>query len=174
MKLINVYTTSFYGSCLWNLLSKDVGRIFTSWNVTVRNVFSLDRKTHRFLIETLSGCMHLKTMLLSRFVGFHHELVKSPKFCIRFLARLQEKDLRTSMGRTLHYLLKQCKIDDNDLVKLTHRKVKSSVLYTTTNTESAWSINLANELHNIRNKTMGIRGFTEDEIDEMFNFVCTN
>ena len=39
LKLINVYASSFYGSCLWNLHSKEVERLYTSWNVMVRNVF---------------------------------------------------------------------------------------------------------------------------------------
>ena len=73
IKLVNVYASSFYGSCLWDLLSKDVERIYTTWNVTVRNVFRLDRRTHRVLIEPLSDCLHLKAMLLSRYVSLHIE-----------------------------------------------------------------------------------------------------
>ena len=63
MKLINIYASSFYGSCLWDLMSKDAEKVYTSWNVTVRNVFGLNRRTHRNLIEPLSNCLHLKGML---------------------------------------------------------------------------------------------------------------
>ena len=65
MKLVNIYCTSFYGSNLWDLYSKDVDKIFKSWNVTVRNVLKLPFTTHRYLIEPLSACMHPKTMLTS-------------------------------------------------------------------------------------------------------------
>ena len=85
IKLVNVYASSFYGSCLLDLLSKDVERIYTTWNVTVRNVFRLDRSTHRVLIEPLSDCLHLKVMLLSRYVSFHRELIRSPKISCGFL-----------------------------------------------------------------------------------------
>ena len=66
MELLNIYGTSFYGSCLWNLYSQDVDRIYKSWNVTVRNVFSLPWTTHRYFIESVSGCAHPKTFLSSR------------------------------------------------------------------------------------------------------------
>ena len=58
MKLVNIYCTSFYGSNLWDLYSKDVDRIFKSWNVTVRNVLKLPFTTHRYLIEPLDLCVH--------------------------------------------------------------------------------------------------------------------
>ena len=49
---------------------------------------------------------------------------------MRFLTRLQEKDLRTSMGKTLHYLIEEYGVLDYDLEKLTADKVKYSVSYT--------------------------------------------
>ena len=71
VKLINVYTTSFYGSPLWDLQSADVERIYKSWNVTIRNILNLDRRTHRYLIEPMSRCLHPKVMLMSRLASFH-------------------------------------------------------------------------------------------------------
>ena len=52
-------------------------------------------------------------MLSSRFVSFHGELVKSQKFCVRFLARLQERDMRTVTGRLLFYTTRECNIPGN-------------------------------------------------------------
>ena len=87
LELVCVYASNFYGSSLWDLRSKNVDKIYTTWNVMIRNVFKLDRMTHRSLIEPLSGRHHLKVMLLSRYVKFYRELLKSPKFTIRFLMR---------------------------------------------------------------------------------------
>ena len=47
IKLLNTFATAFYGSSLWNLYSPEVIRIFSTWNVTIRNIFSLPRTTHR-------------------------------------------------------------------------------------------------------------------------------
>ena len=82
VKLVNVHTTSFYGSPLWDILSTDCERIYRSWNVTMRNIFNIERATHRYLIEPLSGCLHPKIMLACRFISFFKSLVNCPKFCV--------------------------------------------------------------------------------------------
>ena len=93
IKLLNIYSTSFYGSQLWDPLSNSCDRIYRSWNVAMRNVLNLDRKTHRYMIEPLSDCIHPKIMLLSRMVAFYKMQLDSPKFCIRYLIKLAEKDI---------------------------------------------------------------------------------
>ena len=84
IKLIRSYTTSFYGSALWDLCSRDFNKLYNSWSVTMRNVLKIDRKTHRHLIVPMSQSIHLKTMLLSRYVKFFRSLVNSLKFSVRF------------------------------------------------------------------------------------------
>ena len=107
LKLIDTYALSCYGSSLWNLQSKEADKFFNSWNVLIRNVLNVDRKTHRFLVEPMSGHLHLKTLLMARFVSSHKGLRKSQKFTVRFLARLTENDHRTVYGKTFEYLLEQ-------------------------------------------------------------------
>ena len=46
MKIINTNACSFYGSPLWNYQSKEFDKIMKSWNVTIRNIFRLDNRTH--------------------------------------------------------------------------------------------------------------------------------
>ena len=58
MQILCIHVTAFYGSSLWDLYSKEVIKIFSSWNVTVRNVFKLPRTTHRYFIEPVSGQTH--------------------------------------------------------------------------------------------------------------------
>ena len=62
MKIVNIFATSFYGSGLWDLQSKDVDRLYKSWNVMVRMVFGVPPTTHRYLVEPLAGFPHAKTM----------------------------------------------------------------------------------------------------------------
>ena len=73
LELVCVYASNFYGSSLLDLKSKSVEGIYTSWNMMIRNIFKLDRTTHRSLIAPLLGRKHLKVMLLSRYVKFHKE-----------------------------------------------------------------------------------------------------
>ena len=79
LKIMNIFTTSFYGSSLWDIFSSDCEKLFKSWNVSIRQVLDLDRCAHRFLIEPLSGTMHPKVMLSSRYVTFFKTLVASSK-----------------------------------------------------------------------------------------------
>ena len=88
MKLISSYAISLYGSSTWNLFSKDCDRLYNSWNVCVRNVFNIDRKTHRRLIEPISSSPHLKTLLLARQKDFFERVMCSKKFEVRFIANL--------------------------------------------------------------------------------------
>ena len=55
------------------------------------------------LSRNISGHLHLKTMLMARLVNFYKSSLNSPKFTVRFLARLAEKDFRTTLGQTLEY-----------------------------------------------------------------------
>ena len=171
MKLIDVYACNFYGSCLWDLRSKEVDKIYTTWNVMVRQVFKLDRRTHKALIEPLSDHHHLKTILYGRYLGFYKKLVKSPKFTIRFLAKLNENDMRTVSGRTLRYLVETCVSDTGTWNELTTLKIKSKVKYASEGKE--WQGSIAKELMNTRQGVQEIPGFSTEEIDELFHFMCT-
>jgi len=64
-------------------------------------LFNVPRDTHRYLIESISQCLHVKTMLTSRCVSFHEIIKASSKLCIRFLSNLCEYNLNTVLGRTL-------------------------------------------------------------------------
>ena len=119
-----IYGTSFYGSCLWALYSKDVDRIFKSWNVTVMNVFNLPWTTHRYFIESVSGCAHPKTLLSSRYVKFADALSSTKKSSVRYLASLAKGDNRTLLGRTLNNIMNECEVEDINLLTPKAVKVK--------------------------------------------------
>ena len=54
----------------------------------MRLACNVPRTTHRYLIEAISECLHLKVMLASRLVKFLKALKGSDKIGIRMLARL--------------------------------------------------------------------------------------
>ena len=61
-RLVLIYATSFYGSGLWNLQSPECEKLYVSWNVTIRQIFNLSRRTHRYLIEPVPQIQHLKVL----------------------------------------------------------------------------------------------------------------
>ena len=110
-------------------------------------------------------------MLLSRLVSFHKGLVNSPKFTIRFLARLSERDMRTTHAKSLNWLAEYCNSDK--IEDLTTKIVKRKVLYCPRSEDSAWKITLATELLHVRNNDISIEGFSDLETNEMLHFLCT-
>ena len=79
------------------------------------------------MLNALSGCLHPKVMIASRFVSFYKALVNSTQFCVRYLARLVDIDLRILRGRTLHYLLVQCSLDRRKRDELSPGLVKKCI-----------------------------------------------
>ena len=88
MKILNIYSVSFHGSGLWDIMSSKCEGLYKAWNVAVRLAFQVPRNTHRYLIEEISGCLHPKVMLASRYVKFVEQLKSSNKMGIRVLANL--------------------------------------------------------------------------------------
>ena len=125
LKILNIYAVSFHGSGLWNLFSKDCERLYKAWNVAVRHAWKIPNTTHRYLIEELSGFLHPKVMLASRYIGFVSSLSKSPKYSVRVLDGFVSSDLRTVMGRTLAKISNEC----GEPGSLTPRIVKKNMKY---------------------------------------------
>ena len=101
MKLFNIYATSYYGSSLYQLYSDQCNKLYSAYNICVRDAFSVPRRTHNYLIETISECVHPKIMIMSRFVTFIDTLLKSNKPSLLFLANLVKDDNGTVCGKNL-------------------------------------------------------------------------
>ena len=170
IKLINVYATSFYGSSTWDIFSKDCERLYRSWNVTIRQVFGLHRCTHRYLIEHVSGCLHPQAMLASRLVSFHKSMVTYGRVPVRLLATMNERDLRTVHGRTLHTIQALC----GQPHCLTSSVVKRICRYKETPEDEMWRLPLLSELLQVMKDNLSVENFSNKEIDDFINYLCTN
>ena len=81
----------------------------------LRILFNVPRDTHRYLIESSSQCLHVKTMLASRCVFFYETIEASLKFYIRFLSNLCKN---TVLGRNLFSFANDCFVNLSELSKL--------------------------------------------------------
>ena len=64
-----------------------VSKLYTAWNTAIRILFDVPRDTHRYLIESFSQCLHVKTMLASKCVSFY-ETIEASSFlnnCFRVI-----------------------------------------------------------------------------------------
>ena len=171
VKLIQIYCTSFYGSCLWDIYSTDVDRLYKSWNVTIRKVFKVPNTTHRYLVQPLSNCDHPKTMLSKRFLKFMMAMMSSNKPCVSYLARLVKHDNRTLAGRTLSRLSKDCNVDRDSL---TVSSVSKNVKYFPVPDDHLWKVQILKELINVERNLFVINEFSSRETSDMINFICTS
>ena len=168
VNILNIYAASFYGSSLWNLFSVECERIYAAWNVAIRICFNVDRTTHRYFIEELTGSHHPKVMLCSRFAGFHQSLLKFDKFAVRYLASLCQKDERTVFCRTLRQIAEECEVN----FPASKNIVKKMMKYFPVPEGESWRPPLLSELLNVRDGISTLPGFSLAEVDEILKFVC--
>ena len=135
-------------------------------------VYNLDRCTHRYLIEAVSQCLHPKIMIASRYVTFYRSLVNSKKFCVRFLARLNEMDHRTVLGRSLGSLLQQCDLQQSSLPELTASMVKKKCSYMAVPDAEAWRISLLIELLKVRDGQLQLQNLDPTETKNIIDHLC--
>ena len=170
MKILCIHVTAFYGSSLWDLYSKEVIKIFSSWNVTVRNVFKLPRTTHRYFIEPVSGHTHPKTMLCTRMVRFLETLLICSKGSVRYLASIKKNDRRSLLGSTISKIVNELDIARNSLVS----GAAKNMLYFPPPNGEKWRIPLLSELLDVREERSTVPGFEPAEIESMINEICCN
>ena len=108
--------------------------------------------------------------MLARFISFYKSLVNCPKFCVRYLARLAETDMRTVMGRTLHHLKLQCTVNKTE--DLSPALIKKSMKYSAIPEAEEWRIPLALELKDIRDGKVSLSEFSKSEVEELLASVC--
>ena len=83
MKLIGIYSTSLYGSPLWELYSPAYQKLIRSWNTVTKMSWNLPYSTHTRLLEPLSPIPYLGSILESRYLGFLESLSNSNKHFLK-------------------------------------------------------------------------------------------
>ena len=167
IKILSIYTTSYYGSGLWDLYSKEVDRLYKAWNVSIRRAFSIPNTTHRYLIEPLSGCLHPKVMLSSRLVRLRDTMVASNKLVIRLLVTLFDRDRRTVLGRNLG-----CIRSEVGRELLTPMIVKKTLRYSEVPDDEQWRVSALSELLEVRSGSKTIDGLTSSEVACLVDTLC--
>ena len=152
LTIIVYHACSFFGSVLWDMEGPECIRLYKSWNVMTRMVFNINRRTHRYLIESLSNQTHLRTMLFSRLNSFHRSLTDSPKFVVRFLAKIFEDDLRTRFGRNINTIKSETNSNP------TKSSIRERMIYSHIPEEEEWRIGMGQETLKVRHGDHVVEG----------------
>ena len=140
-----------------------------TWNTSVRIIFNLNYATHRYFIQPVSNKIHLKNILMKRFLGFLTQIEKSAKKLPLRLLQLVRADARSTTGsnlRKIMVLLGKHSIDEvksDDIDTFEYAPVKP---------EDAWKIDMVKELIEVRENQASIENFTRDELEEILEHVC--
>ena len=172
MKFTEVYALSLYGSQNWDIFSNESNKLCTAWNKLVRQIFKLDWKTHRFLIEPLSDRPHIQTILICRLMKFIEKIEGHSKFGLRFLMSVNKQDQRTVVGKNFSKISQQYNSDLEIKQDIDSSKVKSWKYWTQTEKQFFESL-VASELMNVKRNKFEIPGFSLNEVEELFNMICT-
>lgn len=163
LKLINIYLSHFYGSNLWYLF--DCDPLYITWNNVIRNIFNLPRCSHRYLIEPVSQCPHLKCMLTNRFIKFYNTLYNSDKLVINNLRSIQQSDARSTFGANI---LKLC-ISNNDFNPLNLNK--NSLKYHEIPEDQIWRVDIIKEIVDVLHYNLEI-DFNNTDLKLILNYVA--
>ena len=168
IRILEIYVTNFYGSSLWDLYSPEVTRIYSSWNVTIQNVFNLPWTTHRYFVEAVSSTRHPKTMLCSRLVKFWESLRECNKGSVRYLFSLVYNDKRTLTGISASKIAVDCQVERENL---NYRHAKN-IKYFSPPPGEMWRIPFLGELLEIRNGKIQVPGVSCEDIKEIIEEIC--
>ena len=136
----------------------------------LRNVFNLDRPTHRYILETLREVPHLYVQLLARFVTFVQSLRTNDAFQVRFLASLCLSDMTTVLRKSTAKIMDLC--NHHDLNTLTAKLVKKNVLYMRIPDCEKWRIGVIQDMQNILNGNGPNPDLTLDEAKCILDYAC--
>ena len=100
--------------------------IFNAWNVSIRRMLRVDRKTHRFLIEPLSGTQHVQRSIFKAFVPFANKLQNSSKEVIQDVFHLVKEDCRSTTGSNIRNISLDCAVDQVRLFSEVNIEKKTS------------------------------------------------
>ena len=171
IKLLSIYSTALYGSCLWQLASDEHLKLNRSWNVAVKMIWDLPHSTHTRFVEPLSPVPHLEAVLMSRYIGFVENLMKTKKSLLRLILNSCCADLSSQTGQNLEFLLKKYKkLTAKELI-LSKKQVKSAPVYPISSQEN-WKVNLAEEISLIKAGLMDI-DFDIEDLEEILEHICT-
>lgn len=167
-KLNRIYNFSFYSSVLWDLFSSDFSRIESSYNTSVKFMYNLSYKTHRYLIEPITQYPHVKKFLIKRFLNFIDKL-NNGKSIVSDMLDIVKLNVNSITGSNLRNIsLLTGVYDYSELNKLNVNDIN----YLEINENELWRIGVINDIIDTRFNVVSIDNFTFDELNDILEFVC--
>ena len=166
-----IYNSHAYGAVLWDLYGKEAKMFYNSWSTSVRIMYRIDRKTHRYLIEPVSKMQHIKGAILKRFVGFTNKLAISCKNAVKNVYRVIENDCRTITGSNRRNAILECQCDSSTRIE---KKDVDKLQFHNVPAGEEWRVQLVTELIGIRDGSLMSVGWSNNDIKDALEYICTS
>ena len=103
VRALEVYTTSYYGSLLWDLQGDGAAQFCNSWSTAVKLAWNCPRATRTYLVQQVLGCgmTSARTEIMARYCKFFQGLRSSPSKEVCVLVNLVTRDIRSSTGKNV-------------------------------------------------------------------------
>ena len=145
--------------------------MFATYNQSVKIMFGLARSAHRFLIEPITGAVHLKKTLIRRFLSFIESIKSSKKIALRNLFKVVKQDCRSVTGRNLNMIKNLVGAEDiENLVPSDSDKIEYFVIPQ----NETWRLSVINEITDSTYGNVWVEGFSRDELKVILKNVCSH
>lgn len=161
-----IYNSHFTGSVLWNLLDIEANKVYNTWSVSIRKMFRLDRKTHRYFIEPISKIPHIKISMMKRFWKFSESLSQTKKKTVANVYQAIAEDCQSTLGTNRRLLKLTC-----NTPKVQLKTIEKLSFYKTPKGEE-WRESVVEDLINVRDNQMYLKDWKKEEIAELLYHVC--
>ncbi len=162
----NVFNTSFYGSPLWEMFSREFEKLEKTWNVSHRIMLSIPRTSHRYFVEPLSDRSHIVKSLKKRFLNFLSKIRESKKSVLRHMLIEIEDDCRSTTGRNLRILRLETGNFSNNKIDISDKP------YQEIPNDSEWKIASAKEILKIKSGDLILENLVFKELDAVLEVIC--
>ena len=166
VKLIRLYLLHLYGCTLWDIFSNEAVQLWTMWHVTIKSLFKLPPPTHRYLLNHLVSCDHVKKIIIKRFMKFRDTIASSSIPQIKLLHRVQCCDWRSTYGRNCMHILREAQA--TDMTQVTMEKIQVNPVPQ----GEEWRLDLLKDLLAERDTNSGF--LTSMELQLLIDEVCNN
>ena len=172
LQATTVYSTSFYGSMLWNLYGEEANMVYRCWNTAAKLAWDLPRSTFTFLVDRVltAELPSVRECLLTRYAMFLQGLYSSNSKELRILSSTASNDVRTTTGSNFAKLTNET---NQDLRTCWKQSVKKEVSEIAVPKEEEWMAPLPARLLEER-RTMFHAEEELKHLDSMIEMVCSS
>jgi hypothetical protein len=162
-----IYNSHFTGSQLWDLGSREVEKLESTYNKSVKIMLCLPWATHRYLVEPLTGTPHVSRLLISRYLSFVNKLESSQKSPLKTLLDIAKKDVRSITGSNLRRIMLlsgRKSVEDLKNVDVPYHVVPD---------DEVWRVGFVKELIDIKCGSLVVPGMLQTELEDIMSYLCT-